>query len=156
MADLDGDLLDEGDRRLARFFRAKGYLDAQVSHRREQTRTDPPGFEEVTVTYTVAKGELSKVERLRFEGNVAFGEAALQRAADLPSGLLWLGNPRATPDLLDAVESRLKDLYLSQGYTEVTLRRQLERKEGRTELVFRIREGPQRLVRWLGVSEANM
>jgi outer membrane protein assembly factor BamA len=146
------DLLDEGDRRLVRFFRTKGYLDAQVSHRREQTRTDPPGFEEVTVTYTVAKGELSKVQRLRFEGNVAFGEAALKRAADLPSGFLLLGDPRATPDLLDAVESRLKDLYLSQGYTEVTLRRQLERKDGRTELVFRIHEGPQHLLRWLRLS----
>jgi len=146
------ELLDEGDRRLARFFRAKGYLDAQVSHRREQTRTDPPGFEEVTVTYTVAKGEVSKVARLRFEGNVAFGEAALEKAADLPHGFLWLADPKATPDLLDAVEGRVRDLYLSQGYTEVVLRRQLERKDGRTELLFRITEGPQRLLRWVRLS----
>jgi outer membrane protein assembly factor BamA len=146
------ELLDEGDRRLARYFRTQGYLDAQVSHRRELTRTGPPGFEEVTVTYTIAKGELSKVQHLRFEGNVAFDEAALKRAADLPSGRLWLGSPKATPELLDAVEARVKDLYLGRGYTETTLRRQLERTDGRTELVFRIKEGPQRLLRRVRLS----
>jgi outer membrane protein assembly factor BamA len=143
------ELLDEGDRRIVRYFRTKGYLDAQVSHRRELTRASPPGYQEVTITYTVNRGEKSQLNRLRFEGNAAFDEATLKRAADMPSRILSLGAPKATPELLDAMEARVKDLYLSHGYTETTLRRQLERKDGRTELVFRIHEGPRRLLQWL-------
>ncbi len=142
------ELLDEGDRRISRFFRGKGYLDAQVSHRREVTGPGQGGYQEVTVTYTVRRGVRTRLDGLRFEGNEVFTEAQLRAAAALPAGLP-LGPPKVTPDLLDALEARLKDLYLSRGYTEVSLRRQLEPRDGRTELVFRIREGPQRLVRWL-------
>ena len=143
------ELLDEGDRRIIRYFRNQGYLDAQVGHRREITRTDPPAFQEVTVTYTVAKGEQTVLDQVRFEGNQALGEAELKKAAELPGRILGMGAPRATPDLLDALEARLKDLYLSRGYPDVKLRRLLERKDHRTELVFRIQEGPQRLLHWL-------
>jgi len=143
------ELLDEGDRRLVRYFRTKGFLDAQVGHRRELTRTSPPGFEEVTVTYTIARGVRTHLAEVRFEGNAAFTGAELAKAANLPGGFLTLGSPRATPDLLDALEARVKALYLGRGYTETTLRRQLEQKDGRTGLVFRIHEGPQRLLQWV-------
>jgi outer membrane protein assembly factor BamA len=143
------ELLDEGDRRIVRFFRAKGYLDAQVGHRRAVTSTGPPGFQEVTVTYTIAKGQRTRVAGVRFEGNQAFSQAELVKAADLPGAVAGLGSPKATPDLLDAVEARVKERYLGQGYTEVSLRRQMERRDGRSELVFRVHEGPQRLLRWL-------
>jgi outer membrane protein assembly factor BamA len=144
------ELLDEGDRRIIRFFRNKGYLEAQVGHRREVTRPDPDGYQEVTITYTIHKGARTRLESVRFEGNKAFSEAELRKAAALPSGLWPLGGPRVTPDLLDALEQRAKALYLSRGYTEVSLRRQLEKDDqGRTELVFRVREGLQRMVSWL-------
>jgi len=143
------ELLDEGDRRIVRYFRTKGYLEAQVGHRRELTRSGPPGFQEVTITYTVSRGEQSHLAKVRFEGNAAIGEADLHRAVDLPGRILSLGSPRATPDLLDAVEARVKDLYQSRGYPEVTLRRTLVHKDGRTELVIRVHEGNQRLLRWL-------
>jgi outer membrane protein assembly factor BamA len=143
------ELLDEGDRRIVRFFRTKGYLDAQVGHRRVVSRSSPPGFQEVTITYTIAKGRRTRVNRVRFEGNQAFSQEELAHAADLPGALLGLGSPKATPDLLDGLEARVKALYLSRGYTEVSVRRQLEPKDGRTELVFRVHEGPLRLLQWL-------
>ncbi|MDR3669444.1 MAG: BamA/TamA family outer membrane protein [Holophaga sp.] len=143
------ELMDEGDRRIVRFFRAKGYLDAQVTHRREVTRADPPAFQEVTITYTIAKGEKTRVAHVRFEGNQAFGQAELLRAAGLPGAVLGVGSPQATPDLLDGLEARVKAYYLSRGYTEASLRRQLERTGHTTDLVFRVREGPQRLLQWI-------
>lgn len=140
------ELLDEGDRLIVRHLRSKGYLDAQVSHRREVTRYPGTPFEEVTVTYVVHEGPRTKVDELRFEGNLALPESELRQAAGLRSG--WL-KPRATPELLDAVEDRVKAVYQSRGFTDPALRRQLERQDGRTALVMRVREGPQRLVPWL-------
>ncbi len=86
---------------------------------------------------------------MRFEGNKALSDEELGQAAPLPGRILGLGAPEATPELLDALEARLKDLYLSRGYPEVKLRRQLEHSNGRAVLVFQIQEGRQRLLRWL-------
>jgi outer membrane protein assembly factor BamA len=140
------DLLDEGDRRIVRFFRNQGYLDAQVGHRREVTRTEPPGYQEVTVTYSIHRGERSRLDGLGFEGNQAVSSAELTRAADLPGRILFIGAPNVTPDLLDALEARVQAYYLNLGYPEAGLRRQLERKDGSTRLVFRVREGQRRLL----------
>jgi outer membrane protein assembly factor BamA len=137
------ELLDEGDRLIVRHLRSLGYLDAQVTHRREVTNYPGTPFEEVTVTYTLHKGRQSHLDELRFEGNTAVSEADLRGAAAIHGGLLA---PRITPDLLDALEDRVKGVYLSRGFTDTSLRRQMERQDGRTALVMRVREGPQRLV----------
>ena len=140
------ELLDEGDRLIVRHLRTQGYLDAQVTHRREVTRHAGTPFEEVTVTYTINRGPQSHLSDLRFENNEAVSEADLRGAAGVHTGLL---KSTVTPDFLDAVEDRVKGLYLSRGYTETSLRRQLERQDGKTTLVMRVREGPQRLVPYL-------
>jgi outer membrane protein assembly factor BamA len=143
------ELLDEGDRRIVRFFRNQGFLDAQVGHRREMTRTSPPGYQEVTVTYTIHKGERTRLAEVVFEGNTVFSEAELRQAAALPGAFLDLGRPQATPELLDALEDRVKAFYLGRGYPDVKLRRQLELRDGRHQLVFSVQEGPRRLLQWL-------
>lgn len=143
------ELLDEGDRRIIRFLRNQGFLDAQVGHRREVIRNDPGGYQEVRLTYSIHKGERSHLDRVVFQGNQAMATADLERAAALPGGFLGLGAPRATPDLLDALEDRVKAFYLARGYPDTTLRRELDRRDGRNELSFTIQEGPRRLLKWL-------
>ena len=143
------ELLDEGDRRIIRFLRNQGYLDAQVGHRREVVRNDPGGYQEVKLTYSIHKGERSHLDRVVFQGNQAMATADLERAAALPGRFLGLGAPLATPVLLDALEDRVKAFYLARGYPDTTLRRELSRREGRNELHFTIQEGPQRLLKWL-------
>jgi outer membrane protein insertion porin family len=144
------EILDEGERRIVRVLRGKGYLDAQVGHRREVVRTSPAGDEEVLVTYTIRRGERSPIKEVHFERNQAISEAELRKAAALPSSIFSPGGPLATPDLVDGVEARVKALYLSRGYTEASVRLQpLRHKDGKAEMVFRVYEGPQRLVKWL-------
>jgi len=139
------ELLDEGDRAIVRALRAKGYLDAQVGHRREVTSHPGSPWEEVTVTYVVQKGKKAKLDDLRFEGNAEVGEADLKAA--VTTGKVF--HPKMTPDLLDAVEDRVKAVYEARGFTAVSLRRQVEREGGRNVLVLRIREGPRRLLQWV-------
>ena len=140
------ELLDEGDRRIVRYFRAKGYLDVQVGHRREVTRALPAAFQEVTVTYSIHRGAKSRLDEVRFEGNVAVDEATLKEAAGPTKSLLSFGASAVTPERMDLLEDRVKAVYLGQGFTEVALRRTLEHVEGRTQLVFRIQEGPRRML----------
>jgi outer membrane protein assembly factor BamA len=142
----DPELLDEGDRLIVRHFRTKGYLDAMVSHRREVTKYRGTPYEEVTVTYTIRAGKRTTLAGVRFEGNSAVSEAELRGATGLHGGLLA---PKATPDLLDALEDRVKGVYQSRGFTDTSLRRQLERQDGHTVLVMRIQEGPRRMLQYL-------
>ena len=144
------ELLDEADRRILRALRTQGYLDAQVTHLREVVASGLAGPRKVQVTFTVKRGETSPIGAVRFEGNQALTEAELRKAADLPFSFLSAQGPEATPELMDGVESRVKDLYLSRGYTEASVRLQPLRREGdRYALVYRVYEGPRRLVSWL-------
>ena len=144
------ELLDEADRRILRALRTDGYLDAQVTHRREVVATGAAGPEKVRVIFTVKRGETSPIGAVRFEGNQALTDAELRKAADLPFSFLSAQGPEATPELMDGVEARVKDLYLSRGFTEASVRLQpLRREQDRFAMVFRVYEGPRRLVNWL-------
>ncbi|BDU73624.1 BamA/TamA family outer membrane protein [Mesoterricola silvestris] len=138
------DLLDEGERRLVRLFRSRGHLDPQVTYTRQITRTGPEGPEEVVVTYHLAPGPVSRLGAYTFEGNQAVGEKELRKAADVGG---FLG-AKARPELMDAAENHIQALYESRGFTEAKVRRSVVLRDGKADLVFRIREGRQRLVAW--------
>ena len=136
------ELLDEGSRRILRYLREQGYLDAQVSHRREIVRGTPERPQEVAITFSVQPGSRVRIDEVRFERNKDISEAELKKVAALPSGLWSLGDPPATPELISDLEDRIKALYWSRGYPDVALRRPpMEHKDGKTILVFQVREG---------------
>ena len=138
------ELLDEGDRRILRYLRELGFLDAQVSHRREILRVIPM---EVAVTFLVQSGLKTRIHDLRFERNKDISETELKKAAALPSGIWSLGDPPATPDLIGNLEDRIKALYWSRGYSDMALRRPpMERSDGKTNLVFQVREGARQIL----------
>lgn len=141
------ELMDEGDRGIIRYFRGKGYLDVDASHVREIVSGTSENPAEVRILYHIKLGERRYVKRLVFEGNQEFSDRDLRQEADLPSGFLWLWPPKATPDLLDDVETRIKNRYLSSGFSDVRLRRRMDVKGGEPALVLNIREGPKRAVK---------
>jgi outer membrane protein assembly factor BamA len=141
------DLLDEGERRIVRYFRSQGYLEPQVSHRREVAEQGPDGPEKVVVTYRVVPGTRTRVNLLRFEGNQAISTRELRRAAGLPGE--GLANLKARPEVLDSVEDKVTALYQARGYTEATVHRRLEKEKEGTALVLRIREGQRQMMSWL-------
>ncbi|HNX32047.1 MAG TPA: BamA/TamA family outer membrane protein [Holophaga sp.] len=136
------ELLDEGDRKILRFLRDEGYLEAQVGHRREILRGTAEKPQEVSITFSVQPGVKTRISEVRFEKNKDIPEADLQKAAALPSGVWSLGAPTATPELINELEDRVKALYWSRGYPDVSIRRPpMERVDGKTKLVFQVREG---------------
>ena len=141
------ELLDEGDRRITRHYRDKGFLDVECTHVREVVSGSAAHPQEVRITYRIQTGERRHIERILFEGNHELDDKDLRKAAKLPRGLLWFNAPRATPDLLSEVETRITNRYLSMGYSDVKLRRRIETRHGEQDLVLTIREGPRRTVR---------
>jgi outer membrane protein assembly factor BamA len=136
------ELLDEGDRRIIRYLRDKGYLDAQVAHRREVLKGTADQPREVAVTFAVQARDQTRVSGLRFEQNRDFDEQALSKVAALPSSVWSLGRPPATPDLMNSVENQIKNFYWNQGYSNMTIRRMpIEHNDGKANLVYQVREG---------------
>lgn len=141
------ELLDEGDRRIFRFLRNKGFLDPEVSHRREVLSGPPERPERVRITYLVKPGPEVVLTGLRFEGNEALTEPELREAAALPRGIRGWGAPKASPDLIQALEDRIRALYLRRGFSEVRVRRAVPARErGGWIETFTIREGARREV----------
>lgn len=140
------DLLDEGDRRILRELQRKGFKDAQVTHSQEVLERADTAPAKVRVTYQVRKGRASRIQGLRFERNEEVPTADLVHEARLPRGSFALGAPLATPDLVDALEERIKATYFRRGFPEASLRRRIETTGDRTELVITVREGPRRFV----------
>ncbi|MDE3245922.1 MAG: BamA/TamA family outer membrane protein [Acidobacteriota bacterium] len=141
------ELLDEGDRRIDRYYRDQGFLDVETKHVREVVSGTPDNPLEIRITYLIKTGERRTIQRILFEGNQEVNDRDLAAAANLPHGLLWFNAPRATPELLSEIETRITNLYLLQGFSEVKLRRHVETRKGEQDLILAIREGPRRTVR---------
>ncbi len=139
------ELLDEGDRRIFRFLRNQGFLDPEVSHRRDVLAGTPERPERVRITYTARPGPKVVLAGLRFEGNESVAERELLEAAALPRGFRGWGAPKASPDLIQALEDRIRAFYLRRGFSEARVRRAVPvREAGRWVETFSIREGVRR------------
>lgn len=142
------ELLCEGDRRIVRYLQSHGYLDAKVWHRRQEFNSNNAS-RRVTITYKICRGRRHYLSNIRFIGNTAFDEKELKHAIQTSIGLLFLKRQIVSPDFLDALEVKIKSFYLRHGYSDVSLRRQLEYQNGKNKLTFKVKEGPQQLLKWL-------
>jgi outer membrane protein assembly factor BamA len=141
------ELLEAGARSIIRYLRAKGYLDAEVTHRTEVVKGTPENPEEIRVIYVLVPGERLDAARVRFERNQEIPSEELEKVADLPSTWMGLFPTPWTTDLIGAVEERIKGHYRSQGYADFNLRKlPLEREDGKGTLVIQVKEGNRRFL----------
>jgi len=140
-ASYNPELLDEGDRGFLRYLRGMGYLDAKVSHRRDEVLGDDGKPVLVRITYSIHPGVQVFISQVRFQTAGDIPEKTLLKVADPPSSWFGLGNPVARPDAMDAMEDRLKDYYLGLGYADISLRRlPMERQGEKAAVGFAIQE----------------
>jgi len=141
------ELIDAGARSIVRYLRSRGYLDAEVSHRTEVIAGTSERPEEIRVTYVLAPGARLAAVGVRFERNQEIPTSVLEKAAELPNSWMGLLPAPWTTELIGAVEERIKNLYRSRGFADISLRKlPLEAKDGKGTLVFQVREGNRRLL----------
>jgi outer membrane protein assembly factor BamA len=101
----------------------------------------------VAITYEVHPGDPITIAEVIFERNKAFSTEELKKVVALPSGIWSLGDPPATPELISAIEERLKIFYWNNGYPDISLRRPpMDRAGGKAKLVIQVREGARQMV----------
>lgn len=126
------------------FYREQGFLDAEVSTIRQElnaeTRTG-------RIVIPVKEGPRYTIQRARFAGNAAFEAERLADVTPIPVGEIY------RPVLQENVIQRLREFYGNAGYTNMDAEFDLNRMEtpGELELVVRINEGKQLMVREVAV-----
>lgn len=106
-ASVDEDLLEDSQRNLERYLQDQGYSRAAVTYRREGDA------ERRFVVFTVARGPLFRVGRVRLSGNSAVPSAEVEPLLGLTAGDLF------TDAKLDAAESAVRRAYFDRGFADV-------------------------------------
>ena len=146
---VDDDLLNEGRRNLRDYLQTKGYFDAAV----EVERHNAAEKNHLDIIYKVDPGERHKLAAVRLEGNKYFdGETIRERMELQPSSTL-MPNGRFSQRLLANDLIIIKNLYLANGFLDVKvtsdLHEEYQGKPGEMEVVIKVEEGPQTLVKSL-------
>ena len=107
---VDEDLLEDSDRRIARYLHEQGYWKAEVSHRRS------PRDDRLEVVFTVRRGAQYRVSEVEIAGARRVSEAELRPLARLQPGQPFVESR------LDADVAAIERYYTSLGYAQVAVR----------------------------------
>ncbi|MBS1767620.1 MAG: BamA/TamA family outer membrane protein [Acidobacteria bacterium] len=138
------DQLDEGDRRVQRYFAARGYLDAACSHDSRVLRGSAATPEEIELTYRIRKGRVFKVRGTRMDGEEQVTERELRPLLKLPRSYFVFA-PDVTPDLVKLLEGRFSAFYVQHGFPSASIRVRVLDHPGDAnakDLLVQIHEGP--------------
>jgi outer membrane protein insertion porin family len=142
----------EADRqKIIEYYRGKGYSDVDVRYRTDGNEKKGT----VRVTFDVAEGGKSKIDKVRFTGNTSVKRSELQKVIkSRPKSILpGPGNPwgvfsttagKLNNDQLQDDVRSIRELYQSKGYLQVDVKTPMITRHGsEVDLTFPIVEGPQ-------------
>jgi len=115
------------------FYRARGYLDAQVGRRIDLS----PDQEDAVVTFVVREGPRYTVAGVRVEGNALFADEQVKRRMALNRGDVF------SQDKVQASQNALETMYGGLGFmeTQVQIARLFHADQPKVDLVVEITEG---------------
>jgi len=135
----DEDLLEDSNRAIEDYFRARGYRDAMVMY----TREERPG--ELTIRFTISRGPRYMVESIDIEGNASVPTSELT-----PVVRVKAGEPFVQAQV-DAAAAGIRGLYRSRGFTRAMVMPTVAASGTGTEdrqvqVTLDVAEGPRTLV----------
>jgi outer membrane protein insertion porin family len=101
---VDEDLLEDSSNRIEEYLRGQGYRDAKAPHKREQT------LDELVITFSVTRGQQSRVAALEITGNTAVPLSDFETALRVREGEPF------SEAKLDADVAGLEELYHRRGF----------------------------------------
>jgi outer membrane protein insertion porin family len=138
-ATVDRDLVDEGQRNLTDFFQKRGFYDVKVT---SDFRTEPS---QMTVVYTIDRGQKYRVSGVVFHGNNNLPSRDLMAQVTVRRSRFW-SHGSLSQQLLRRSADNVAALYRDHGYEQVKVTWQLIHQDRRIGVAFEIEEGPQTLV----------
>ena len=119
----------------------RGYLDVAV------TPSERQDAKKKTVVLTASHGPRLAVQAIRFEGARSIPAKELRKAVPLHEPQLFgLSKSHPGPTVLEESRLALVELYSRSGFPEATVEAAMEGDGERKTLVFRVNEGPRRIV----------
>ena len=142
-ASIDPDLIEEGRRNIEDFFKRKGYFDVTV----ESEFIEVPSEKAYQINYKIDRGKRQRVVSIAFPGANYFGRNQLLAALQTQQGSLT-GKGRFSPELVKQDADRIRDLYLQEGFEQVTINPSFEDDPSgvNVTITFQVNEGKQTLV----------
>jgi outer membrane protein insertion porin family len=117
---------------LTRYYRDKGYLDAEVTDVVQELVRDEKGNNSMTITYRIYEGRTYTFTGINFEGNDIFSDEELQKLVRSPAGDL------ANASKVEADLQRVADLYYENGYIFNTINEEELRNPEEGTVAFRV------------------
>lgn len=133
---VDQDLVDEGERNLKSYFQSKGYFDATTTSHVEKQG------DMLNVSYEVMRGSKHRVGGIFFSGNHYFSDKQLAAHVTVKKGF-WFLHGTYSEQLLSKSTASLKQLYLDQGFANVSIDPVVQDFEPEVDVTFNLKEGPQ-------------
>lgn len=135
---LDPYRINLGLQSIERRYKEKGYFFASVSLDREAME------QRRQVVYRVVEGPRVRVDKIRFEGNKAYGTLRLRLLVKTSTGFWFFWRGRLDTDKVDEDVVSIRNFYHDQGYLDAEVARRLDFSPDKTKvtLVFEIHEGP--------------
>jgi outer membrane protein insertion porin family len=149
--------LQENRQKIVDLYQNKNFPDAQVAFKSDVNEKDG----KARVVFTITENAKSVISAIRFEGNTVFADKVLRKQMKTkPSNLLSMFTKagRVQSEKLDQDVQALKEFYQNAGYVdaEVSAPESTPMPNGKTELLFRIKEGPQYRVGTVQVASAQV
>jgi outer membrane protein assembly complex protein YaeT len=144
---VDDDLLNEGRRNLRNYLQTKGYFDALV----EVERHPVPDQDQVNIVYKIDPGKKQELDAIKVVGNKYFNEATIRERLSVQAKNWVLTSGRFSQRMMADDVAAIKLLYQANGFQEVKVEANIEDRNVKggndLEVVYRITEGPQTLVK---------
>lgn len=141
---VDDELIKEGQNNIRSYFQSKGYFDAKVDVKVDNT---PSGTK---ITYAVNKDGRFKVKEVAFKGNRHFSRKELQNHVSVQEAHFFR-HGKYSEKLVRASAKNLTDTYKAAGYSQASVVPDVMRKGGNVEITFQVDEGPLTTVRNLTI-----
>ena len=148
--DVNDELIREGQQNILSYFQKKGYFDAKVDVKQDQT---PSGL---SIVYDIHKDGRFKVKEVAFKGNHHFNDKELQsRVSVKEASWLFLSHGTYSQQLVRAGAKNLTDTYRAAGFSQAQVAPNVSSKGGNIEITFQVTEGPLNVVRNLAIQGNN-
>ena len=145
---VNDELIREGQQNIESYFQKKGYFDAKVDVKVNQTDAG------TSIVYDIHKDGRFKVSRVAFSGNQHFTNKDLKSDVQVEQARFF-NHGQYSETLVRSSVKNLKDIYRAAGYSSVEVTPKLVRNSGNIDITFEVNEGPLDVVRELRVEGNN-
>jgi outer membrane protein assembly complex protein YaeT len=139
---VDRDLLVEGARNLRDYFQSQGYYDVAIDFRQL-----PPQKDQLTIEYTISKGNRYKLASVQIEGNKYFANADLRDRIFLHPASLIDRHGRYSEEFRKSDAGAIENLYRSNGFQSVKVTSEVRNNykglPQNIQVIYHVNEGPQ-------------